>query len=223
MPSPIGYQAFCPVGAALNAVGERWALLIVRDLLLGPRRYSELLTGLGGIGTDILAARLRTLQEQGVVRQTGEGRTRRYELTDAGHALEPVLTELANWGAPRVKLPDDLGEIPPRVPLTSLLLGVERYPRQAAGVFELRVGDETIRVQVADGRLTGAPDGEPTVVVNLTRSALKGLILGMSPSQLEAQGDLSLEGDVRRGRAMLNALHSPPLLAELRPQFDSAS
>src|SRR5262249_59672844 len=54
--SPLAYQSFCPVGAALNVVGERWALLIVRDLLLGPRRYSELLTGLGGIGTAILPA-----------------------------------------------------------------------------------------------------------------------------------------------------------------------
>ena len=69
------YQTFCPVGAALNVVGERWALLIVRDLFLGPRRYSELLKGLGGIPTDILAARLRTLQEQGVV-QTGRERAR---------------------------------------------------------------------------------------------------------------------------------------------------
>ena len=57
--SPLAYQSFCPVGAALNVVGERWALLIVRDLFLGPRRYSELQTGLGGIGTDVLAARLR--------------------------------------------------------------------------------------------------------------------------------------------------------------------
>ena len=99
MASPVGYQAFCPVGAALNVVGERWALLIVRDLFLGPRRYSELLKGLGGIPTDILAARLRTLQEQGVVRQVGEGRARGYELTESGQALGPVLRELGRWGS----------------------------------------------------------------------------------------------------------------------------
>ena len=84
MASPVGYQTFCPVGAALNVVGERWALLIVRDLFLGPRRYSELLRGLGGIPTDILAARLRTLRQEGIVRQVGEGRTQRYELTESG-------------------------------------------------------------------------------------------------------------------------------------------
>ena len=128
MASPLAYQSFCPVGAALNAVGERWALLIVRDLLLGPRRYSELQAGLGGIGTDILAARLRALQEHGIVRQVGEGRARRYELTDAGEELRPVLAALGRWGAERVRLPADPSEIPPRVPLTSLLVGANALP-----------------------------------------------------------------------------------------------
>src|SRR5215469_1755993 len=123
MAAPIGYQTFCPVGAALNVVGERWSLLIVRDLFLGPRRYSELQSGLGGIGTDILAARLRTLQEHGIVRQVGQGRAQRYELTDSGHALRPVLVELSRWGADRLRLPDDPSRIPLRVPLTSLLVG----------------------------------------------------------------------------------------------------
>ena len=99
MASPVSYQRFCPVGAALNAVGDRRALLIVRDLMLGPRRYSELLSGLGGVGTDILAARLRALQHTGVVRQGGTGRSRRDELTDSGMALRPVLIELVRWGA----------------------------------------------------------------------------------------------------------------------------
>ena len=71
--SPVGYQSFCLVGAALNVVGERWALLVVRDLLLGPRRYSDLLAGLGGIGTDILAARLRALQDHGIGDRPAKG------------------------------------------------------------------------------------------------------------------------------------------------------
>src|SRR6266581_2420539 len=137
MASPIGYQTFCPVGAALNVVGERWALLIVRDLLLGPRRYSELLTGLGGIGTDILAARLRTLQEHGIVRHVGEGRAQRYELTDSGKALRSVLTELGRWGAHRLRLPANPSQVPPRVPLPSLLVGATAVPRQANGLYEV--------------------------------------------------------------------------------------
>src|SRR6478672_12778602 len=111
MAAPVSYQTFCPVGAALNVVGERWALLIVRDLFLGPRRYSELQKGLGGIPTDILAARLRTLREQGIVRQVGKGRAERYELTDSGEELRPVLAALAGWGADRVRLPHDPSQI----------------------------------------------------------------------------------------------------------------
>ena len=165
MPSPLAYQSFCPAGAALNVVGERWALLVVRDLLLGPRRYSELLSGLGGIGTDILAARLRTLQEHGVVRQVGAGRSQRYELTESGRALQPVLRELSRWGADRLRLPADPSQIPTRVPLTSLLIGATGLPRQANGVYEVRVDDEAVHVEVTAGQVHAAPDREPNTTI----------------------------------------------------------
>lgn len=218
MATPVGYQTFCPVGAALNVVGERWALLIVRDLLLGPRRYTELLSGLGGIGTDILAARLRTLQEHGVVQQIGKGRAQRYELTDSGQALGPVLTELARWGADRLRLPADPTEIPVRVPLTSLLVGAE-LPRQADGTYAVRVEDEDVRVVVAGGQLRAAPGAEPDTTITLTRSGLVSLILGDVATDIERAGDLSIEGDRRRARSLLDALSRPPLLDGLRQQI----
>ena len=220
--SPVGYQSFCPVGAALNVVGERWALLIVRDLFLGPRRYSELLKGLGGIGTDILAARLRTLQEQGIVRQVGTGRAQRYELTDAGQALGPVLRELARWGADRLKLPADPSQIPTRVPLTSLLLGGTPYPRQANGAYEVRVGEEVVRVDIDAGQIHAAPDSEPDTTIELTRPGMRALILGARASEIENTGDLSIQGDRRRAHALLNTLTGPPLLAGLRPQLQAS-
>jgi DNA-binding HxlR family transcriptional regulator len=223
MPSPIGYQSFCPVGAALNVVGERWALLVVRDLLLGPRRYSELVNGLGGIGTDILAARLRTLQEHGIVRQVGDGRGRRYELTESGEALRPVLTELARWGADKLRLPADPSEIPPRVPLTSLLLGVGTYPRQGHGIFELRVEDEIVRVEIDGGGVHAAPDGEPDAAIELARPGLRALILGARASEIEQSGDVSIRGDRRRAHALLNALTGPPLLTGLRRQIEAGA
>lgn len=221
MASPVGYQSFCPVGAALNVVGERWALLIVRDLLLGPRRYSELLRGLGGIGTDILAARLRTLQEQGIVRQVGEGRAQRYELTDAGHALGPVLRELGRWGADRLELPADPSEIPLRVPLTSLLLGGAPYPRRANGTYEVRAEEEVVRVEVA-GEIRAAPDREPDATIELTRPGLRALIFGARASEIEKTGDLSIHGDRRRAHALLDTLTGPPALAGLRSQLEAA-
>jgi DNA-binding HxlR family transcriptional regulator len=219
--APVGYQSFCPVGAALNVVGERWSLLIVRDLFLGPRRYSELQAGLGGIGTDILAARLRTLQEQGIVRQVGKGRARRYELTDAGQALGPVLRELGRWGADRLRLPADPSEIPPRVPLTSLLLGGAPYPRQAYGDYEVHVEDEVVRVEVAAGQIHAAPDSDPDTTIELTRAGLGALILGARASEIERTGNLAIHGDGRRAHALLNTLTGPPLLAGLRPQIEA--
>ena len=222
MASPVGYQTFCPVGAALNVVGERWALLIVRDLFLGPRRYSELLKGLGGIPTDILAARLRTLQRQGVVRQAGKGRAQRYELTEAGQALGPVLRELGRWGADRLRLPADPAEIPTRVPLTSLLLGGAPYPRQANGEYEVRVGEEVVRVDVA-GEIHAAPDSEPDTTIELTRPGMRALILGARASEIEQTGDLSIQGNRRRAHALLNTLTGPPRLSALRPQLEAAA
>jgi DNA-binding HxlR family transcriptional regulator len=219
--SPVGYQSFCPVGSALNVVGERWALLIVRDLLFGPRRYSELQTGLGGIGTDILAARLRTLQEQGIVRKVGKGRAQRYELTESGEALRPVLTELARWGADRLRLPADPTEIPPRVPLTSMLVGTTTIPRQADGRYEVRLGDEAIRVDVIGGQVHPAPDSKPDTTIELTFPGLRALILGAHAAEIERIGGVAIEGDGRRARALLNALTGPPLLIGLRRQLQA--
>lgn len=218
----MGYQTFCPVGAALNVVGERWALLVVRDLLLGPRRYSELLTGLGGIGTDILAARLRTLQEHGVVRQVGEGRARRYELTESGQALRPVLAALGRWGADRLRLPDDLSEIPTRVPLTSLLAGATSLPAQADGVYDVRVEDETVRVAVADGHVQAARDASVDATIELTRRGLRSLVLGAAIADIEHSQDLTIRGGRRPALAFLKAVTGPPRLAGLRQQLNEA-
>ena len=223
MASPVGYQTFCPVGAALNVVGERWALLIVRDLFLGPRRYSELLRGLGGIPTDILAARLRTLRQEGIVRQVGEGRTQRYELTESGQALAPVLRELGRWGADRLRLPADPSQIPTRVPLTSLLLGGAPYPRQANGQYEVRVADESVRIDIDAGQIHAAPDSEPDTTIELTRTGMRGLILGARAAEIEQAGDLTIKGNRRRAHALLNTLTGPPRLAALRQQLEAAA
>jgi DNA-binding HxlR family transcriptional regulator len=221
--SPVGYQTFCPVGAALNVIGERWALLIVRDLILGPRRYSELQKGLGGIPTDILATRLRKLREQGIVRHVGEGRAQRYELTESGQALGPVLRELGRWGADRLELPGDPSEIPTRVPLTSLLLGGAPYPDQANGAYEVHVADETVRVEVEAGQIHAAPDAEPNTTIELTRPGMAALILGARASEIEQTGDLSVKGNRRRAHALLNTPTGPARLAALGPQLEAAA
>src|SRR5919106_2897508 len=96
-----GYGQYCAVASALDVVGERWTLLIVRDLFLGPKRYTDLRTGLPGIATDLLTARLRTLESAGLVRRRTLPRPAPatvYELTERGRLLGPVLRGLAQVG-----------------------------------------------------------------------------------------------------------------------------
>jgi DNA-binding HxlR family transcriptional regulator len=92
------YGQYCGVTRALELVGERWALLIVRDLLVGPRRYGELAAGLPRIPSNILAARLKELQEAGIIRRAPRSRVVVYELTPYGRELEPVVLALGAWG-----------------------------------------------------------------------------------------------------------------------------
>ena len=92
------YGQYCGITRALELVGERWALLIVRDLLVGPRRYGELAAGLPRIPSNILAARLKELQAAGILRRAPRSRIVIYELTPYGHELEPVVLALGAWG-----------------------------------------------------------------------------------------------------------------------------
>ena len=92
------YGQYCGVTRALELVGERWAMLIVRDLLVGPRRYGELAAGLPRIPSNILAARLKELQEAGIIRRAPRSRVIVYELTPYGRELEPVVLALGAWG-----------------------------------------------------------------------------------------------------------------------------
>ncbi len=92
------YGQYCGVTRALELVGERWALLIVRDLLVGPRRYGELAAGLPRIPSNLLAARLKELNEAGIIRRVPHSRVIVYELTAYGRELEPVVLALGAWG-----------------------------------------------------------------------------------------------------------------------------
>src|SRR4051794_10716401 len=95
------YDQFCPAALALDVIGERWTLLIVRELSFGQKRYTDLLEGLPGIGPNVLAARLKHLQEASIVRRTElapPAASRVYELTEFGNGLKPVLSAILHWG-----------------------------------------------------------------------------------------------------------------------------
>ncbi|MCJ1707098.1 helix-turn-helix domain-containing protein [Microbacterium sp. VKM Ac-2923] len=174
------YGQYCGVTTAVELIGERWALLIVRDLLVGARRYTDLKRGLPRIPTNILAARLKEMQDSGIVRRapfTGRGPI--YELTPYGRALEPVVLALGRWGFAAMREPDEGDVITPDS--LTMALRTAFQPDAAARLppmdYEVHVADVALRVRVAEGRLDvvplapalppvggDLPDGEPDLV-----------------------------------------------------------
>jgi DNA-binding HxlR family transcriptional regulator len=202
------YGQACAIARALDIVGERWSLLLVRELTLGPRRYRDLATGLPGIPSNVLAARLKDLQAAGVV-------TRRalpaptdvtvYELTGAGRALQPVLNELLDWGlryAPEPS-PGDAGQ-----PGWGLLAGAGRPTALPAGqTCELRVGSEFFYLGSDAGKLTvrrgPAPDGD--AVVTMSADTLYSLLIGQT-IVADTVRDSTVDGDTEIARRALEPL-----------------
>jgi len=175
------YRQACAIARALDVVGERWNLLLVRELTLGPRRYRDLATGLPGIPSNVLAARLKDLQAAGVITQRtlpAPADVTVYELTTAGRALQPALNELLHWGmryGPQPS-PDDAVQ-----PGWGLLFAAGRPTALPAGqVCELRVGPEVFYLGSDAGKLTvrrgPAPDGD--AVVTMPAGTLYSLLTG---------------------------------------------
>jgi DNA-binding HxlR family transcriptional regulator len=150
------YGGGCAVAAALDLVGERWALLVVRELLLGPKRFSDLQAGLNGASPNVLSQRLRELEASGVVQRRRLGPPTSswvYELTEWGLDLEPVLVYLGRWGR---RSPFRDRNAPTSVDSLVLALRAHFDPeasRHLSGDYALRIDDDTFVVRVDDGRL----------------------------------------------------------------------
>src|SRR5712691_4829370 len=196
------YSQACPIARSLDVVGERWTLLIVRDLLVGPKRYKDLLLGLPGIGTNLLAARLRELETTGILQRTvlppPAGSTV-YQLTEQGLALQPAILALARWGATFLGPPRETDVLLP----SAFFVGLQVVFRAqaAAGLtetYELHNGNQIFQAGVKDGRctLTEGRTSAPDVVVTLEMQTLP-LLLSQSLSLTDAlaEGLLKIAGD----------------------------
>jgi DNA-binding HxlR family transcriptional regulator len=148
------YGQCCGVTRAVELVTERWALLIIRDLLVGPRRYTDLKHGLPKIPTNILAARLKELQEGGVIRRVALARCGLvYELTEYGRDLEPIVLALGRWGFRSMGDPKDDDIVTPDS-LTMALRAAFRPKRTSASLdFQIQMGPVELRAQVGNGKL----------------------------------------------------------------------
>jgi len=189
------YDQYCPVCHALGLVGERWALLVVRELLQGPKRYTDLLEGMPGIGTNVLAARLRELEAGGVVqkrRLPPPAASTVYELTEYGKQLEEPLYALARWGARTLGPPGKGDELAHDWGLNAFAALLDH--EAARGVTEtyvLRVPDGVYSVQLEDGRVhvTAEAVGNPDLDAELSMEAFYGLASGdLAPREAIDQG-----------------------------------
>jgi DNA-binding HxlR family transcriptional regulator/putative sterol carrier protein len=201
MAGPRKYNSGCAVAHALDLVGERWALLVVRDLVLGPKRFTDLLTGLPGASADVLTQRLRELTEAGVVhrrRLSPPAASWVYELTPWGAELAPVVVGLAQWAgrSPTMRYDAPLGTDSLMLSLKALFDGPAAADLEAT--IAVHLGDERFQLHIADGelRVTRGELDEPDAVLETDQTTLMSLLRTDRPlDEVLASGNLRLAGD----------------------------
>lgn len=212
---PRSYAQFCALARALDLIGERWTLLLVRELLLGPRRYTDLLRGLPGIGTNLLARRLRELEAAQLIERMelpppASGGA--YSLTERGRGLKPALLELARWGTDPIEPPSD--EDSTRPAWYALAMQANFRPSEAAPeeTYEFRIEDEVFHLQVSGSTIDAGQGlaGSPAVTVECDTSTLLRLLTGeLSPADANRSSQVSIRGEDSAVRRWLSSCRLP--------------
>lgn len=195
------YGQYCALARALDVLGDRWVLLIVRELLTGPKRFKELLAALPGIGPNLLTTRLRELEDQGILRRATlppPAGSAVYELTEHGRSLDRVMLEMARWGS-QLMGPWS-GEEFFNPEWCVLALKVLFRPEAARGLheeYEFTVDGVTFHARVEDGAVETAlgPARAPAVRVTADAPTFFSLARGLDPTHSEGAGRPQVEGD----------------------------
>jgi DNA-binding HxlR family transcriptional regulator len=185
------YEQYCPMAHALDLVGDRWALLVIRELMHGPKRYTDLVDCLPGIGTNILAGRLRDLEGHGVVtRRTlpPPAASKVYELTEYGRELKPAMRELALWGARSLGPPIDKDEL--FAGWLANAMDIVMAPLAPPGRFEFRAGPEV--AGLVDGEVVAGPIDDADVIVEGDPVGIYSLFVDRCLDRVTIQGDRAL-------------------------------
>jgi DNA-binding HxlR family transcriptional regulator len=195
------YGDGCAIAHGLDLVGERWALLVIRELLLGPKRFTDLKRGLPNASPNVISERLRELEQAGVVRRgklPPPAASRVYELTEWGRDLEDIVVSLGRWATRSPSLPTD-------APMSadSVVLALRsRFDRDAAegltATYELRLGEDRFSVEVSDGAIQAARGGaiQPDATIETDTGTLFAVLWnGRRLADAQRAGDLRVEGD----------------------------
>ncbi|MFE7354457.1 winged helix-turn-helix transcriptional regulator [Streptomyces sp. NPDC057543] len=212
------YDQFCATARSLDSVGDRWTLLIVRELLAGPRRYTDLHADLPGVSTDVLASRLKDMEQGGLAtrrRLPPPAAASVYELTERGRGLLPVLAALAEWGAPALteRRPTDAVRAHWfALPLLRALDGLSH-----AGVVEVQLDEGEFHVRAGGATVGGAANATAAAAVygdGPADHADARITLDVEVCLALGRGELTLAEAVRGGRVEVSG--DGPLAAELR-------
>jgi DNA-binding HxlR family transcriptional regulator len=209
------YGDGCGIAHALDLVGERWALLVVRELLLGPKRFTDLRDGLPNASPNVLAQRLRDLEQGAIVRRRKlppPAGSWIYELTDWGRELKPVVISLGAWALHSPSFPRDA---PVGTDSVILALGTFFDPEAAGDLsarYELRLGDNTFDVRIADQAiaLERGSVADPVAIIETDSTTLSAVIWNGRPlADAVRDGDLAIVGDERAVTRFLELFPRP--------------
>lgn len=215
------YNQYCGLAYALDIIGERWTLLLIRELVAGPRRFKDLMDGLPDVSSNLLTERLKHLEQQRIIRRRvlpPPAGSSVYELTQLGQTLEPVLLELGKWGRQFVP-PSPEGVTLLHLGSYALTLKTFFRAELAQGVNEtyvLHIDNEVLQVTIHDGEID-VQQGEPrTADMLLCTDMLTylGLLAGqLQPEAALAAGQMQLQGEIDTLRRFLTLCGLPPLCA----------
>lgn len=212
MPTSRSYRDSCGIARALDVVGERWALLVVRELLFTPRRFSELRHALPHVSSNLLADRLRELEHHGVIRRAApaEG-TRLYDLTEWGRKLEPMLLALGEWGVDAPQPPP-----PSTLSATSVLIFLQGAARSDPAApplsCRLELDGQVWTARLESGRVEVQPGEPATAAVSLRTDPRTLSALLTDPAALataRAGGTVTVVGDLSAVDRLRNAVIAP--------------
>ena len=199
VPTVRRYDDPCGIARALDVVGDRWALLVVRELIFGPKRFRQLRSGLHGVSPNVLSQRLRELEDAGIVRRDvlePPASVAVYELTARGRALEPVLLELGRWGSQEPVT--TARELSVSALMAALKTVFDPAAADADAVYGLRVDGQWFRVAVT-GRsidITSGRPARPTVTFDTDAATLRAVAFGRETiASAERDGRLTVHGD----------------------------
>ncbi|MGI8462209.1 MAG: winged helix-turn-helix transcriptional regulator [Solirubrobacterales bacterium] len=213
------YGDGCGAAHGLDLIGERWALLIVRELLLGPKRFTDLRAGVPGASPNVISERLRELERAGVVRRRKlppPASSRVYELTEWGREIEPVVLGLGRWASRSPNMPQDLP-----IGRDSLILAMRTmFDADAAkgleASYELRLDEDRFRAAVAGGELEVCRGSatEPDAIIETGAPTWDALLFRDRPlADAISAGDVRVEGDTEAVERLLGLFPLPDPVA----------